>query len=150
MALRELIDVMEEHQINFVVIGGLAAIAWGARRDLADIDIQVGRDDFAKVAEVFVDKIVQAPRHYETEKWDINQMIVRLHGVDVDICQAEDFYVKKDGASHAVANTVGNAPVLKVDDLEISVLPLDDLVAYKRLISRPVDQDDLFLLRPKL
>jgi hypothetical protein len=144
--LFQLADKFSEYNIKFIVIGGLAAIAWGVKRKLVDIDIQVGTADFKKVEKIFAKEIIQSARHYKTEKWDIKQMIINLNGVDIDICQAEDFYVIKKGIKYLVPNSLAAASTKQVAGIEIPVLPLKELIKYKQLIARPVDMDDLSLL----
>ena len=40
---------LDSESIKFMIIGGLAAHLWGAKREIADIDIQVQAKDFKKV-----------------------------------------------------------------------------------------------------
>ena len=48
LALVKLRDLLETNSIDFVVIGGLAATAWGSLRQVADFDIQVDKRNLLK------------------------------------------------------------------------------------------------------
>jgi len=39
-----LIETLESHQVDYLVVGGVAAIAYGALRPTQDVDCVVGRD----------------------------------------------------------------------------------------------------------
>jgi hypothetical protein len=134
---------LEENDILFIAIGGLASIAWGVNRPLADIDIQVQDEDLLAVKRLLSDYMVTDIRHYVTEKWDIQQMVLSINGVGVDVCGAEVFYVIKDGKRYRVKNSIDNAVVKEVQHLQIPVLPKEQLIAYKEIIGRPVDLRDL-------
>lgn len=142
-ALRELSRRLSTNNVSFVVIGGLAAIAWGAKRPLVDIDIQISKVDFSKVADIFSDEIKVKHRHYKTDNWDIYQMIVQLHNVGIDICQAEEFYAKKAGEELLLPNSINAAPIKRIAGVDIAVLPFDVLVEYKEFMRRKVDIEDL-------
>ena len=145
--LAKLQELLEMNRIPFIAIGGLASIAWGARRPLVDIDIQVKYSDLLAVKELFAEYLRVDIRHYVTEKWDIKQMVLAIDGIGVDICAAEDFYVVKDGKRYLVDNSL-DAPILKdIEGIRVPVLPKDRLMAYKRLIGRIVDLEDLAQLK---
>ena len=144
--LRQLSFQLEREKINWLCIGGLAAIAWGAKRPLADIDIQVSRDDIEKVSLLFQQNVATPLRHYVTNNWDIRQMIIRINDVGVDICQAEEFYIINQGEKYLLPNYIGEHSARKIRRLTIPVLPKSELIKYKEFISRPVDYEDLKFL----
>jgi hypothetical protein len=62
----------------------------------------------------------------------------------VDVSQAEDTYVKTaDGRRVPVTTELTRAERRQVGGLEVPVCALDELVAYKRLVDRPTDRQDL-------
>lgn len=143
MVLTDLQKLLDESNIPFVAIGGLAAIAWGVNRPLVDIDIQVKGADLSVVKKLLSDYVTTDIRHYVTEKWDIQQMVLNINGVGVDVCGAEAFYVIKDGKRYRVENTIENVIVKDVRNLQIPVIPKGQLITYKKIIGRPVDLSDL-------
>lgn len=145
-ALGQLSSKLAIAKIDWLCIGGLAAIAWGAKRQLVDIDIQVSRQDVEKVRAIFRREVTIDLRRYLTDKWDIKQMIIEIDGIDIDICQAEDFYVLRESKRYLIPNCLGKATTRKVGDLLVPVLPKSELIKYKRLIARQVDKTDLEFL----
>lgn len=141
--LKKLSTAFSNAEIGWVAIGGLAAIAWGAKRPLADIDIQVQQDDMLRVRELFKNYIETDLRHYRTERWDIKQMILVFDGVTVDVCQAEEFYVLNDNTKHLVPVTIHKAVFTALEGITIPVMPKNDLINYKQKLLREVDQEDL-------
>lgn len=146
-ALTVLTDTLQQHNIPFIGIGGLAAIAWGATRPLVDIDIQVAKKNMPMAEKIFHAYLQTSTRRFQNEHWDIQQMVLSLAGVGADICAAEDFYIVKGGVKHLVPNSLQNASRKIVGNLEIPVLPLDILLGYKKLLARSVDLEDVGQLR---
>ena len=141
--LYRLEQTLRENDIPFIVIGGLASIAWGVNRPLVDIDIQVSSSDLVRVNELLGEYVSTDMRHYVTASWDINQMILTMDKVGIDVCGAEDFYVVKDAERHLIKNCLDIAVVKDVAGISIPVLPKEVLIEYKKLIARPVDLQDI-------
>lgn len=146
LALQELSDTLHANNISFVVIGGLAAMAWGAKRPLVDIDIQVGELDMEKTRSLFIKSLDTDTRHYVSEHWDITQMIINLHGVGIDICQADNFCVVTSNTREPVPNSIDSAVDKEVGGVLIPVMPKGELIGYKQKIGRPVDLEDIAFL----
>jgi predicted nucleotidyltransferase len=144
-ALKQIKQMLESEGIQFLVIGGLAAIAWGVNRPLADIDLQVSKQDLKTVRDIFAEYLKHDIRHYQTERWDIIQMVLQIEGITVDICQAEDFYVLNDGLKHLV-RCVSQPAVLEIQGVSLPVIPKTELIKYKRLLGRAVDKQDLIFI----
>lgn len=145
-ALEILSSKLDEHNIKFIVIGGLAAILWGSKRSLVDIDILVSSKDFEATATLFKEFVVTKPRHYTKNGWDIQQFILEIYGVTVDVCDGEKLYFKKDGKTHQINSHLDNPDVKEVENLNIPVLTLEELIRYKNIIARHVDIVDLIYI----
>lgn len=148
-ALGELSEKLSNSNLQYLVIGGLAALAWGVERTLVDIDIQVSKKDFDKVKGLFSRNIEVDDRRYLTDRWDIRQMIIKLHDTDIDVCQAEDFYVLKDDCRCLVPNQVKRAVPKQIYGINAPVMPLNQLIAYKQIIARPIDLQDIAALQAR-
>jgi len=145
-ALKQLVKILSANQIKFVVIGGLAAIAWGSRRPLADIDILVDGQDLSKLQELLKNQVTTPIQHYRTQDWDIWQLVIELNGIGVDICDADNFYVINSGEKHQLGSYVDAPESRSVDGVRLPVIPKPELISYKRLLNRAVDQEDLLQL----
>jgi predicted nucleotidyltransferase len=71
VALKWIIDLMENNNIQYQVVGGLAAKAYGASRELVDIDLYVSGKDFLKVCDLAKEYITWGPSHFKNESWDL-------------------------------------------------------------------------------
>ncbi len=73
-------------------------MAYGAKRPLYDIDIDVFKADLPKVRELFLEYLVQDITHEADEEFDLYLMTIKIDGVPVDFDQIEEtYYVGKDG-----------------------------------------------------
>lgn len=142
-ALKLLSTRLGELKVSYVVIGGLAAIALGARRPLVDIDIQVSANDMSLVKFAFSDSVQTDIRHYVSKHWDIQQMVLMVNSIQVDVCGAEDFYVIIRHKRYRIDNTLPRALILDVGGIWLPIMPKEVLMHYKRLLQRPVDLQDL-------
>ena len=57
-ALRYIVSLLQGNNISFQITGGLAAVLYGARRPVYDIDIDVCENDIPKIREIFLKDIV--------------------------------------------------------------------------------------------
>jgi hypothetical protein len=145
-ALRVVVDTMRKDGIPYVVIGGLAAIAWGARRPLADIDIQLYHRDLGRIRLEFIDHIVSDITHYRTDTWDIDEMVLEIEHTTIDVCQSEDFYVIRHNKKVRIPNYIDQAEWREVAGVRIPVIPRQALIDYKKFIARQVDLEDVAML----
>lgn len=149
-ALSYLSGKLQMHGVPFVIIGGLAAIAWGAKRQLADIDILVNSKDFIRVSDLFYHELRVRPRHYTKNNWDIQQFILEINETTVDVCDGDRLFFYKDNIKHKLRNNINNPVIREICGLNVPVVPLAELVRYKRLIARPVDLEDLSYIEKQL
>ncbi len=150
MQLRDLLARLTEHQVRFVIIGGVALIARGVQRATEDLDIAYARDrqNLRSLATAL------APLH------------PRLRGVppelpftldEASLRQGLNFTLDTDlGALDLLGEVAGLGAYEHVDaassELEIAGLPLlvltvDGLERAKRAAGRPKDLLDLGFLR---
>ena len=71
-ALQWITDYLHRHQIPYLITGGLAAIAYGSTRPLADIDLYVPEDYFHQITIFSKDYIIEGPARYRDDNWDLN------------------------------------------------------------------------------
>ncbi len=146
--LVSIIENLESRGIRYQVTGGIAGNVYGSAWPPHDIDLEIGAADFETVAKLFEAKMMQPPHHFINEEFDLRLMTLSFDGIEVDINQTEDCYlITKDGARVPCSTDLSKSERRKFLGLELMVQPLEDLIAYKRIIGRTNDVADLSALR---
>lgn len=139
---QEVLTVLHHNHVDFVLIGGLAAIAHGCTTATSDIDLLYDR------SEKNIKKLVNALKPFH----------VRLRGVPDDIPfffdeetfkNTQNFTLMTDlGAVDLLSQIPGfdsygevaqNADKITLFNIEIQIISLDDLIKNKKSTGRPKD-----------
>ena len=94
----------------------------------------------------------QCQRPRTDDEWRLTLATVRYRGQDIDFAGVDDAWVHDRRDALWVRHPVhlARAQRRSVDGHPVRMIPLADLVAYKRLIRRDVDLADLAALAPDL
>ena len=142
----ELLERLNEAEVGYVVVGGLAVGAWGFVRGTDDVDIvpDPNADNLRRLASaleeldgrVVVKDGVLGPGAIRTFLLAGDKTLVRTHIGEVDVLQGLPTIPRFDHLLlRANRADLGGVPVL--------VCSLDDLRAMKRSADRPLDRADL-------
>lgn len=147
--LARLLGALSRHGVDFVVIGGLAAIAHGSRRMTLDVDIVPHPEatNYARLAEA-----VQALGVAARGVGDGRFQEIDPHD-DVDLARSRNVSLRTDAGRLDVLNAAKSAPAydqlearsvsLEIAGVPVRVVGLDDLLAMKAAIGRPKDLQDI-------
>lgn len=143
--LIRVIKTLDENKIPYEITGGLAALFYGAKRPLFDIDIDIHKKDFPQVRELFRDYVVEEPHQtLESKYFDIYVMALNIDGVDVDFSAAEDSYFwDKSGQRHRLDSNLDDYQEFDFNGMKIKVCDKNGLIAYKKIIARDTDLEDI-------
>jgi len=142
--LELVVNKLRENRILFQVSGGLAAIAYGAKQPLYDIDIDVHKKDISKIRRIFKTNIQDDYYHFQDENFDIWLITLNVHGIDVDISQVEDFFCIKGKNSKVKIDTyLSKANEVVIEGIRVPVQSKEELIEYKKILSREVDLADI-------
>jgi hypothetical protein len=148
VAPRTILSTLVAHDVDFVVIGGLAAAAHGSRRMTRDIDVVVKPDDEnltrldAALAELSAVQLRPGGKEAPITPADIATIALgtSLHTSSpagrLDIVGAP-----AGGPSYP--DLRGRSIIAEVGGIAIHVSGLDDLIAMKRAAGRPLDLQDI-------
>lgn len=146
--LRFLAETLKENSIEFQITGGLAAIAHGATRSLYDIDLEIYKADVERVRELFKEFIVEDWNNElegPEDQFDVWIMKLTVEGVRVDINQVEETRIRSaEGDREWVLQlTVMRTEQKTIEGIELPVQRKEDLIAYKEVIGRDTDLEDI-------
>lgn len=144
-ALTWLKGVLQELEIPFQVVGGLAAIAHGGTRELHDIDVYVPEGALEAILPQVAEHHSHGPLRHRGEHWDCVFMEVRYAGEEIEIADAARTRLRSDpGDAWQPAGVDFGASVAgDAFGVTIPVMPRDQLIDYKRRLGREVDRLDL-------
>lgn len=147
-ALKWISSVLERNEIPHQFVGGLAARAYGSRRDLADIDIYVPGSRFKDILPEVGIFVVSGPSRVRSEHWDLDVLVLEFAGVKIELGDSEDARYFDALASRWVPAEIDYSASVKktVYGTPIPLISLPGLVEYKSRLLRPVDRQDLAAL----
>jgi predicted nucleotidyltransferase len=148
---RRIFEVLARHNVDYVVIGGLAVIAHGHTRNTRDVDVMAASD----------------PANLERLAAALRELAARLSGVDAHLMDIDvyDVATLASGASFTLETAAGGldyfsdvpgaatfdelrerALVVDLAGLRIPVAGRDDLIRMKQASGRPQDLSDIAAL----
>jgi len=151
-ALEWITGIIKKHNIPYQIAGGLAVRAYGSTRPLMDIDIDIPEDDFDKILEDVREFITFGPDRFNDEIWSLYLMTLNYHGQEIDICGAHrsKIYNRLCGSWDNIITDFSKVNYIEINGLQLPVIPREELIAYKKVLTRPVDWLDLaYLEQPK-
>lgn len=147
--LKLIVGQFQREQIVYQITGGLAGNIYGSQWPLHDIDIEVQQKDLETVAKLFSDFIIRPLDRFIDEEFDLMLLTLRINQVEVDINQVEDSFVFSQGVRVKLDTDLSKANCIDFLGLEVWVQPLEDVIAYKKLLNRQADLLDLIELRSR-
>ncbi|MFH1589213.1 MAG: hypothetical protein ABIB43_01460 [archaeon] len=139
------IKLLRKHKIPFLISGGFAANIYGSNRPLADIDIEIPNDKVFKIQSEVQKYIIYGPERYKDKEFDLLLMTLEYEGQEIDICGADSKKLYNKQTKEWIEDKIdlSNATNKKVYDIIVPVIPLEQLINYKKIISRDVDVQDV-------
>lgn len=147
-ALNWIIDKLEQHAVDYQIVGGLAAIAYGSGRELADIDLYIPFSTSQALLEDIKPHIYWGPEHQKDGHWDITYLKMNYEGQKIEIGDSDHAMIfdthQKQWVSQGIDYTRSQRRM--VLGREVNVMPREQLIAYKTLLNREVDVQDIAFL----
>lgn len=153
-----ILAVLVEHQVEFVVIGGYAAVLHGLPRATEDIDVtpSTARENLERLADALsaLDARVLAPGADRPVDWPwsaaslgaFTTVTTRTAHGDLDISFRPD---APGGGHYDYARLAESAVVVELS-VEVPVASLEDVIASKAAADRPKDREAMRMLQALL
>ena len=143
-AFHWIIDILERRGIIYKISGGLAARAYGSKRELADIDIEVADTDIVKIIDDVKPFIIFGPGRYQDENWDLELMTLEYEDQEIDIAGAgAKIFNQETKQWESLASDLENTMMEKIFDRIVPIETKESLLAYKARLKREVDLEDI-------
>lgn len=148
-ALGWIVSLLNRYDIPYQICGGMAARAHGAIRPLVDIDIYAALQDSPHVQQ-FMDEVqpylIREFSPHLSASWDICYLALNYQGMQIEIAESTTnprFYNHRDGRwEDQVIDFAASTHVL-LYGVEVAIMPKDELLAYKAMLDREVDHQDI-------
>jgi predicted metal-dependent phosphoesterase TrpH len=92
-ALRWLVEQLEKHHIEHQFVGGLAAIAHGSTRPLADIDLYINYKNSQHFIDFIQQHIYWGPKHEKDDCWDSTYLKMNYAGQKIEIGDSQHAFI---------------------------------------------------------
>lgn len=144
-ALLWVTSLLKKHAIPFQISGGLAANVYGGVRPIIDIDIDIPNEAFSFLEKEVEKFIIFGPKRYKSDKWDLYLMTLHYAGLEIDLSGISDVRIfdEKINSWVVLSGSLSLAVVENVLGLRLPVIPKDQLISYKKILSRPEDLIDI-------
>ena len=141
----DLLEILVRHEIDFIVVGGIAAILHGAPIMTADVDIlfeakpeNIKRlvEALQRVGAYYADPI---GRHFEPDVYKLTNFKMNLLRTDFGRLDV----LPTIGASKTYGDLVDQTVEYEVEGLRLKVLGLEAIIESKEAAGRPKDLQSL-------
>lgn len=149
VAVQWIVGLLQERNIPFLIVGGLAAKGYGSERDLNDIDLFVPGEHFPSVVQAGQAFVSKAAAHRREEGWDLTYVQFKYEGVKVEVGSADGPRIL-DAANQAwipLEIDVSRQETVQLLGMALPLMLKEDLIRYKAALSRPVDIEDIRAMR---
>jgi len=146
-ALRWIIGLAASLDTPVQFCGGLAAMVYGSSRGLNDIDLFVPASSFRQIVSrgsAYISKPAQRYKD-ESEGWSLEYVQFMFKGIKIEVGSADNIqiYNREESCWEPLNIDFGKSVDSCLFGVDITVMPCDKLVEYKRKLGRKVDMVDI-------
>lgn len=144
-ALAWIVALLTGRGVPFQVVGGLAARAYGATREVHDLDFYIPTASFRMIDDAIAPYLSRTPSHYRHAAWDVifAQLVFAGQKIELGGAEGARFYDRSTETWIEQRIDFGRCEWREVFGTVIPVMPKEELIAYKSALDRPVDRRDL-------
>jgi hypothetical protein len=146
-ALEWIVRAAGRHGLPYQVVGGLAALAHGGSRPLHDIDLYMpfGDPRWPDFLTEVKPHVVWGPESVVEGSWYLTYLKIDRHGQRIEIGDPAGLRIRDAATGEWIDQVIdfGSSVSRTALGCDIDVMPVDQLVAYKRILGRDVDRQDV-------
>ncbi|MFK8036389.1 MAG: hypothetical protein AB8B94_19830 [Hyphomicrobiales bacterium] len=146
-ALEWIVREAKRHHLPYQIVGGLAALAHGGTRPLHDIDLYMpfGDPHWTDFLVAIKEYVVWGPGSVVEGAWDLTYLKINYHGQKIEIGDVEDLRIQNSKTGEWIEQVIdfGSSVSRSILGCQVDVMPVSQLIAYKDLLGRDVDQQDI-------
>ena len=145
VALEWLNNLLDSRHVQYQIVGGLAAKIHGGSREVADIDLYIDKTDAAKILQEVTPYISKPLSHCLEGSWDLEylQLIYQSQKIEIGLIPGTKIRSAENGSWHDLHTDFSASVIKSYMGIEVPVIPIPDLISYKRLLGREVDRFDV-------
>lgn len=152
LEIGDLIAVLARHDVDYVVIGGVAAQVHGHRRTTMDLDVTPDPDPEnlvrlgAALADLEARPLEAGVERAEIPTVDPERLAIAAIVPPLLTRHGQIHILKEPKGARRFEMLREAALVVDLDGTEVAIVSLDDLIRMKRAAGRPVDLQDVAVL----
>jgi len=148
-ALIWIVNILENKNIPYQIVGGLAARLHGVNRPLADIDFDIPVELARDLANFLSPYISKPLKLYKEELWDIEYFQIIYKGQKIEFgCEpGAKIFDQKNNIWIDLNTDFLNSEKILFEGKNLLVMPVKELIRYKSILDREVDQIDVLELK---
>ena len=151
MALVDILYALSDHEVEYIVVGGIAAILRGVPMHSNDVDVVYARDEtnIARVMSVLAEIDAVVRNDSRRLRIDASQLRSEGHKLRVSKLGVVDLLGALDPGT-GYEELFADSTLIDVNGRAVRVVTLERLIAIKRALGRPKDRAMLMQLEATL
>ena len=144
-ALEWVVDFLDSENIPYLICGGLAAMAYGSKRALNDIDLFVPESMYQAVVRFGQAFITYGPERLHDAHWNIDYVQFTYKGQMIEVGSNKDIQIF-DAISqkwHPITLDFNDYNNILLFGKTVRVMTKETLIDYKSKLNREVDKIDI-------
>jgi len=146
----KLLELLKNNNVEFVIVGGLAAVAYGSSQMTQDIDIciSLSPNNMKRLKEAL--KEIHPIHRIGNKNIPFNESGKDLYAFNNIYLTTDYGQIDCLGEITGIGNfndVINNSTNISIDSMEYQILTLDALIKAKSAINRPKDREAVLILK---
>lgn len=146
-ALKWITSLLADNEIPYLICGGFAAFAYGSMRNINDIDIFVPEEKFDHVVSLGKKHVSKHAKRYleEAEGWNVKYVQFKYKDTKIEVGSSEGVEVFDKSFKQWVELKINFSRIeyRSMYGIRVPLMKIEDLINYKKVLSRSVDIQDI-------